>query len=83
MRVASLPESRFERVKKVACEPKRQKANQTSENFPHIHDTQMQPWNQKSPHRNPIKNGSLSENVMKEDERILFQPFHFKRYCRG
>ena len=31
----------------------------------------------------PQEPGSLSENVMKEDDRVLFQPFHPKRYCRG
>ena len=31
----------------------------------------------------PAKKDSLSENVMKEDERVLFQSFHSKRYRRG
>ena len=34
-------------------------------------------------HRNPLKKGSLSENAMKEDERVLFQPFHAKGNRRG
>ena len=33
-------------------------------------------------HRNPLKKGSVSENVMKEGERVLFQPFHAERYRR-
>ena len=47
--------------------------------FRHLVDTLMHLWDQKSQkiqHRNPLKNGSLSENVMKEGERVLFQPFH-------
>ena len=31
---------------------------------------------QKHQHRNPLKNGSLSENVTKEGERGLFQPLN-------
>ena len=42
---------------------------------PHFFETPMQLWDQ-IPHRNPFKNGSLSENVMKEGERVLFQPLH-------
>ena len=37
----------------------------------------MHLWDQKSQeiqHKNPLKNGSLSENMMKEGERALFQP---------
>ena len=52
----------------------------------HLVDTLMHLWDQKSPkspHRNPLKNGSLSENVMKEGERALFQPWDWKRYRRG
>ena len=47
--------------------------------FPHLFDTQMPLWDQraqKAHHRDPLKNGSLSENVMKEGERVLFQPLH-------
>jgi len=33
--------------------------------------------------RNRLKNGSLSENVMKEGERVLFQPLHQKSNRRG
>ena len=47
--------------------------------FPHLFDTQMHLWDQSAQiarHRNPLKNGSLSENVMKEGERVLFQPLH-------
>ena len=40
-------------------------------------------WDQKVHHRNPLKNGSLSENVMKEGERVLFQPLHWKSNRRG
>ena len=43
--------------------------------FPHLFETRRHPWDQKSPkspNRNPLKNGSLSENVMKEGERVLF-----------
>ena len=29
-----------------------------------------------SPHRIPLKKASLSENAIKEHERVLFQPFH-------
>ena len=46
--------------------------------LPHVFETPMHLWDQKSQkiqHRNPLKNGSLSENAMKEDERVLFQPF--------
>ena len=53
--------------------------------FHHLFDTPMHLWNkktQKYQHRNPLKNGSLSENVMKEGERVLFQHFHWKRYRR-
>ena len=45
----------------------------------HLVDTLMHLWDKKSPkspHRNPLKSGSLSENVMKEGERVLFSPFH-------
>ena len=37
----------------------------------------MHLWDQKSQeiqHKNPLKNGSLSENVMKEGERVPFRP---------
>ena len=44
--------------------------------FAHCLDTQIHLRDQKSQHKNPLKNASLSENVMKEDERVLFQPFH-------
>ena len=47
--------------------------------FPHLFDTPMHIWDQSAQiarHRNPLKNGSISENVIKEDERVLFQPFH-------
>ena len=27
-------------------------------------------------HGNPLKKGSLSENAMKKDEGVIFQPFH-------
>ena len=39
-------------------------------------ETPMHLWDQKVHHRNPLKNGSLSENMMEECERALFQPFH-------
>ena len=45
--------------------------------FPHFFDTQMHHWEQQLQefqHRNLFKNGSLSENVVKEGERVLFQP---------
>ena len=54
--------------------------------FAHWLDTQIQLWDQKIQkiqHRNPLKKGSLSENAMKEDERVLFQPFHAKGNRRG
>ena len=41
--------------------------------FAYCLDTQIHLWDQKIQHRNPLKKGSLSENVMKEDERVLFQ----------
>ena len=47
--------------------------------LPHTFEIPMHLWDQKPQkfhHRNPLKNGSLSENVMKEGERVLFQPFH-------
>ena len=47
--------------------------------FHHLFDTLMHLRDQraqKARHRNPLKNGSLSENVMKEGERVLFQPPH-------
>ena len=49
--------------------------------LPHVFETPMHLWDQKDPrdpHRNPLKNGSLSENVMKEGERVLFQPLKLK-----
>ena len=45
----------------------------------HLVDTLMHLWDQKFQkfqHRNPLNNGSLSENVMKECERVPFQPLH-------
>ena len=45
----------------------------------HLFVTPMHLWDQSAQiarHRNPLKNGSLSENVMKEGERVLFQPLH-------
>ena len=47
--------------------------------FAHCLETQIHLWDkkiQKIQHRNLLKKGSLSENVLKEDERVLFQPFH-------
>ena len=38
---------------------------------------------QKHQHRNPLKNGSLSEHVMKEGERVLFQPLQWKSNRTG
>ena len=38
---------------------------------------------QKHRHGNPLKTGSLSENLMKEGERAPFQPRNGKRYRRG
>ena len=40
-------------------------------------------WDQKFQLRNPLKINSLSENEMKEGERVLFQPFNCKGGCRG
>ena len=54
--------------------------------LPHTFETPMHPWNQKIQkihHRNLLKNGSLSENVVNECERVLFQPLHWKVYRRG
>ena len=54
--------------------------------FVHCLDTQIHLWGKNFPHfphRNPLKKGSLSENAMKEDERVLFQPFHAKGNRRG
>ena len=54
--------------------------------FAHCLDTKIHLWDQRDPrdpHRNPLKKGSLSENAMKEDERVLFQPFHAKGNRRG
>ena len=54
--------------------------------FAHVLDTQIQLLGKNFPHfphRNPLKKGSLSENAMKEDERVLFQPFHAKGNRRG
>ena len=45
----------------------------------HLFVTPMHLWDQSAQiarHRNPLKNGSLSENVMKEGEKVLFQPLH-------
>ena len=47
--------------------------------FHHLFDTLMHHRDQrvqKVHRRNPLKNGPLSENVMKEGERALFQPLH-------
>ena len=71
--------SRFERVGSVIALPNRQKPCQTSETSSTCFLTPMHLWDQKFQkfqHRNPLKNGSLSENVMKEGERVLFQPLH-------
>ena len=49
--------------------------------LPHAFETPMHLWDQKFQkfqHRNPLKNGSLLENVMKEGERVLFQPLKLK-----
>ena len=46
---------------------------------PQYSETPMHIWDQRDQkvhRRNPLKNGSLSENVMKEGERVLFQPLH-------
>ena len=54
--------------------------------LPHTFETPMHLWDlwdQKIHHRNPLKNGSLSEKVMKEGERVLFQHFHGKGNHRG
>ena len=54
--------------------------------FPHLFETRRHLWDQKSPkspHRNPLKKGSLSENVMKKGERVLFQPLHRNINRRG
>ena len=53
--------------------------------FPHLCKTPGHLWDQSAQiarHRNPLKNGSLSENVMKEGERVPFQPLHWRRYRR-
>ena len=47
--------------------------------LPHTFETPMHlcdQKNQKLHHKNPLKSGSLSENVMKEGERVPFQPLH-------
>ena len=47
--------------------------------FHHLFETPGHLWgqiDQIARHRKPLKNGSLSENVMKEGERELFQPLH-------
>ena len=54
--------------------------------LPHVFLTPMHFWDQKFQnfqHRNPVKNGSLSENATKEGERVLFQPLNWKRNRRG
>ena len=54
--------------------------------LPHFFETPMHLWDQRDQiarHRNPLKNGSLSENVMKEGERVLFQSLHRKSNPRG
>ena len=47
--------------------------------LPHVFETPIHLWDQKIHHSNPLKTGSLSENVMKEDERVLFQPLFTER----
>jgi len=46
-------------------------------------NTPLGPKNPKNPKQEPPQKGSLSENAMKEDERVLFQPFHAKGNRRG
>ena len=70
--------SRFERVGSQKLKANGQ-IGLPLRNFPHFFDTQMHLWDQKAQkarHRDPLKKGSLSENVMKEGERVLFQPLH-------
>ena len=87
---ALVTRSRFERVWKSGLH----KVSWQIVNFlgklmkllPHTFETPTHPWNQKLQkihHRNLLKNGSLSKNVVKECERVLFQPLHCKRYRRG
>ena len=40
-------------------------------------------WDPHDPCNNNQNKGSLSENVTKDGERVLFQPFHRKRNRRG
>jgi hypothetical protein len=50
-----------------------------SETFQHGLVARIHPWNQgsnKTLTGTSYKNGSLSKNVMKEDERVLKQLFH-------
>ena len=54
--------------------------------LPRIFETPAHHWDQKLPkfpHRNPLKTSCLSENVMKECEKVLIQPFHWMRFRRG
>ena len=52
-----------------------------SETFQHGLVARIHPWNQgsnKTLTGTSYKNGSLSKNVMKEDERVLKQLFHYE-----
>ena len=52
----------------------------------HPFDTLMHLWDKKHQnhqHRITLKTGSLSENVTKEDERVLFHPWDWKWFRRG
>ena len=46
-------------------------------------NTPLGPKRPKRPTQEPPQKSSLSENAMKEDERVLFQPFHAKGNRRG
>ena len=79
--------SRFERVRSLNFNGKWSNWLPVEIFFFHrLFDTPMHLWDQSAQiarHRNPLKNGSLSENVTKEGERGLFQPLNWKRYCKG
>ena len=79
-------ESRFERVASRNLIRNRQFFKKLPKLFIHVFETPMHLWDQnvqKVQRRNSQNKGSLSENTMKDDERVLFHPPGQQRYCRG
>ena len=76
----------FKESSKLARVPNRNGASQPYETFCTLTRHPNTPLGQKLPTlptQEPLKKGSLSENAMKEDERVLFQPSQSKGNRRG